>query len=132
MQQVELTRRANMSHTSERSEVLRLIEEGKVTAAEGIQLLTAWRPHSSLPLSNTDKRWLRIHVTDLKSNKPRVNVNVPLRWLDAGLQIGRNFAPELDQIDWNKMPARSRINAPVSFAPLRNSRGNITVAIVVE
>ena len=121
-----------MSHTSERSEVLRLIEEGKVTAAEGIQLLTAQRPHSSLPLSNTDKRWLRIHVTDLKSNQSRVNVNVPLRWIDAGLRLGRSFAPELDQIDWNKILAPAQDSTAIRLLEVEDLEDNQRVEIVVE
>ena len=121
-----------MSHTRERSEVLRLIEEGKVTAAEGIQLLTAQRPHSSLPLSSTDKRWLRIHVTDLKSNQSRVNVNVPLRWIDAGLRLGRSFAPELDQIDWNKILATAQDSTAIRLLEVEDLEDNQRVEIVVE
>jgi hypothetical protein len=121
-----------MSHPRERSEVLRLIEEGKVTAAEGIQLLTARRPHSSLPLINTENRWLRIHVTDVKSNLPRVNINVPLRWLDAGLRIGRNFAPELDQIDWNKILAPAQDNTTIRLLEVEELENNQRIEIVVE
>ena len=121
-----------MPHTRERSEVLRLIEEGKVTAAEGIQLLTAQQSKPGLQLSNTDKRWLRIHVTDLKSNQPRINVNVPLRWLDAGLRIGRNFAPELDQIDWNKILAPAQDNTTIRLLEVEDLEDNHRIEIVVE
>ena len=121
-----------MSHSHERSEVLRLIEEGKITVAEGIQRLTARRPPASLPLSHTDKRWLRIHVIDLKSNRPRVNVNVPLRWLDAGLRIGRNFAPELDQIDWDKMLAPAQDNPTIQLLEVEDLEDNHHIEIVVE
>ena len=85
---------------TERSEVLHMLDAGKISAAEGIHLLTAMR--SSRP-ADIAGRWLHLRVTNLKSNTPQVNINLPMSWVNAGLQIGRNFVPELDEVDWNQI-----------------------------
>ena len=45
------------------------------------------------------KGWLRVRVTDMSTNRPKVNVNLPLSLMDAGLKIGAQYAPELAGID---------------------------------
>ena len=94
-----------MSNSNERTEILRLVETGKISATEGIQLLEhagphrrASRRHRSRP-STTRGRWLRIRVTNLTTQAPKVNVNLPLGLVSAGLRIGQRYAPELHGID---------------------------------
>lgn len=52
----------------------------------------------SLP-GNLGQRWMRIRVTDLNTGRAKVNVNLPLTWVAAGLRIGANYAPQLDHLD---------------------------------
>lgn len=86
---------------SNSTEVLNMIASGKISAAEGLQLLEAARsPRDVTPRSD---RWLHVRISDLKSNRRRVNVNLPASWIEAGLRIGRNFAPELKDIDWQEI-----------------------------
>ena len=39
---------------------------------------------------------LRVRVTDTLTGKTRVNVNVPMRLVDAGLNIAAQFTPEME------------------------------------
>ncbi len=52
----------------------------------------------SLP-RNLGQRWMRIRVTDLNTGRAKVNVNLPLTWVAAGLRIGVNYAPQLENLD---------------------------------
>lgn len=45
------------------------------------------------------QRWMHIRVTDLNTGRPKVNVNLPLTWVAAGLRLGANYAPQLEGLD---------------------------------
>lgn len=65
--------------SSERLKVLEMIQEGKITAAEGMELLKAIEesvPETNTALSILANRFLRIRVNGEKAAK--VNVNIPM------------------------------------------------------
>jgi hypothetical protein len=43
-----------------------------------------------------NKGWLRVRVTDMSTGKTKVNVNLPLGLVDAGMNIATQFAPEVN------------------------------------
>jgi hypothetical protein len=93
-----------MVTSEERMRILRMIQEGKITAEEGAKLLAALResgkePRPPTPPGRMSKGWLRVRVTDMNTNRPKVNVNLPLGLMDAGLKIGAQYAPALEGID---------------------------------
>jgi hypothetical protein len=93
-----------MVTSEERMRILRMIQEGKITAEEGAKLLAALREsrketRPSAPPGRFNKGWLRVRVTDMATNRAKVNVNLPLSLMDAGLKIGAQYAPELAGID---------------------------------
>lgn len=47
--------------------------------------------------------WLHIRVSDTKTGKSKVTVNLPMRLVRFGLAIGRRYAPELEELDWNEI-----------------------------
>lgn len=88
-----------MASNDERMKILRMIDEGKITAEEGAKLLSALaespKPPRRIPARGASggPRWLRIRVTDTVSGKPKATVNLPLGLLDAGLNIASQYAP---------------------------------------
>src|SRR5512147_107782 len=101
-----------MSNSSERTEILRLIESGKISTSEGLTLLNSLDKSPQLPPKpqvtpqaplNTRGRWLRIRVTNLTTQAAKVNVNLPLGLVNAGLRIGQRYAPELNGVDWDQL-----------------------------
>jgi hypothetical protein len=90
-----------MANTEERMQILRMIEEGKISAADGVDLLRALdkggRGTASEPLKGTSKpRWFRVRVTDIKSGRKKVDVNIPMGLVNVGIKMGAKFAPEID------------------------------------
>jgi hypothetical protein len=90
-----------MANTEERMQILRMIEEGKISAADGVDLLRALdkggRRTASEPLKGTSKpRWFRVRVTDIKSGRKKVDVNIPMGLVNVGIKMGAKFAPEID------------------------------------
>jgi hypothetical protein len=93
-----------MVTSEERMKILKMIQEGKITAEEGAKLLGALREsrkETRPPAgpSRFSKGWLRVRVTDMGSGKTKVNVNLPLSLMEAGMKIGAQYAPELGGID---------------------------------
>jgi hypothetical protein len=89
-----------MASTEERMKILKMIQEGKITAEEGAKLLAALRDSRSGPRPSTasqegSRSWLRVRVTDMATGKTKVNVNLPIGLVDAGLNIARQFVPEM-------------------------------------
>ena len=97
-----------MATVEERMKILKMIEEGKVSAEDGAKLLAALddsrkttRSPMPPPLAGTTAsgRWLRIRVTDVNTGRPKVNVNIPMGLVNVGLKMGAKFAPEVDGMD---------------------------------
>lgn len=86
-------------HGDDRLEILRMVQEGTVTADEAARLLDALDqadrgrggPAAQRPAARA--RQLRIRVSDSQSGKSRVNLVVPLNVVDAGISVARRLAP---------------------------------------
>jgi sirohydrochlorin ferrochelatase len=89
-----------MATVEERMKILKMVEEGKVSAADGAQLLAALsdsrRPPAPPAAVTGGARWFRVRVTDLKTGKTKVTVNIPMGLVDVGIKMGARFAPNLD------------------------------------
>jgi hypothetical protein len=128
-----------MSNSNERTEILRLVETGKLSASEGIQLLNAMDkapriappPSSRTPVSSKG-RWLRIRVTNLTTQAPKVSVNLPLGLVSAGLRIGQRYAPELHGVDWDSLLDEIQQGANGKLVEVEDQDDNERVEIFVD
>ena len=92
---------------SSRSDILSQLAAGSISAAQAAEQLRggALPPLPPMPPippvapAMLGQRWLRIRVTDISSGRAKVNVNLPLTWVAAGLRIGANYAPQLEHLD---------------------------------
>ena len=89
-----------MVTSEERMKILKMINDGKITAEEGAQLLSALTQRSEKPKKSGGRaltgQFLRVRVTDMNTGKTKVNVNVPMKLVDAGLNIAAQFTPEME------------------------------------
>jgi hypothetical protein len=107
----------------ERQEILAMIAAGKITAAQGAEMLSASRQEAPPPpaeptppkppksewLEETPEKsngrkpsWLHIRVSD-GEGRNKVSVNVPLRFVKFGLRLGSRFAPELEGVKLDEL-----------------------------
>jgi hypothetical protein len=116
-----------MVTSEERMKVLKMINDGIITAEEGAKLLSALTPKNDRPKKASARtaanQYLRVRVTDMSSGKAKVNVNVPMTLVDAGLNIAARFTPEME--DAQMMEA-------VKEALSENMRGKIVDVIDEE
>lgn len=112
-----------MATREERHKILEMVASGALNAGEAADLLaqpvaetpvtdaTAPEPEKGPPETPGDSaarprpRWLKIRVGDLESGRGKVSVNIPLRLMQFGLQVGRGFVPELEKVDWDALSA---------------------------
>jgi hypothetical protein len=100
-----------------RKEILQMLAEGTIDVNRAAELLNAAQEESpeapaatvtppapeespapeALAKPKREGRWLRIHVSDLRTGRSRVRVNVPLGLVRFGLRIGARFTDELDE-----------------------------------
>ena len=60
-------------------------------------------PKATKPGNLEQPSWLRVRVSDLKSGRNKVTVNIPMRLMRFGLAVGSRFSPELDGLDWDEL-----------------------------
>lgn len=104
-----------MASTEERMRILMMIQEGKISAAEGARLIEALDeisepvpPSPPAPGSYSvgkKPRYLRVLVTDTDSGKARVNVRLPVSLINSGLRMGAKFAPEIEGLEMENLNA---------------------------
>ena len=91
-----------MATNEERMKILKMIDEGKITAEEGAKLLATLGENRKVaprkPASQVSyggARWLKVRVTDMVTGKAKATVNLPLGLVDAGLNIASKYAPDV-------------------------------------
>jgi hypothetical protein len=84
-----------------RKDILDMLAEGKITAAEADQLIAALEQDQPPSASTLDARpkgkakYLRVLVDTLENGEPgRVNVRVPLQLLRAGVRLAALIPPQ--------------------------------------
>lgn len=90
-----------MATAEERLKILKMIDEGKISAEEGAKLLVTLsdsrksQARQSVRSTGSGARWLRVRVTDTITGKTKATVNLPMRLVDAGLNIASQYAPDV-------------------------------------
>jgi hypothetical protein len=94
-----------MVTSEERMKILKMVEDGKISAEEAAQLLKALskQERRRAPVAEGDARWLRVRITDLDSDRASVNVNLPINMVNVGLKMGARFIPEFEGLDLEEL-----------------------------
>ncbi len=96
-----------MADSLERLKVLKMVQEGKISAEEAVKLLETLERSSGMDAraqghSFTGK-WFRVRVTDLKTGRNKVNVRLPMSIVQTGIKMGVKFSPQLDGVEPQKL-----------------------------
>jgi hypothetical protein len=108
-----------MATSEERMKILQMIQDGKITAEQGAQLIEAMEmrkqpaapagvpaaPQPPAAMGARGARWFRVRVTDTNTGKTRVNVRLPVNLVHAGLKMGARFSPEVQGLDQEQLMA---------------------------
>jgi len=117
----------------DRMEILELLSDGKITVEEAERLLSdnkadaaisnppqqiepiedevaevtyekAVDDVTNIPDTNSGQpKWFHVKVSDLKTGKGKVTVNIPLNLVRAGLNLGGRYSKDLAGFEWNEL-----------------------------
>jgi hypothetical protein len=129
-----------MANSEERMKILKMIEEGKISADEGSKLLSALSesrrgmptPPRPPGMPGAAARWLRIRVTDTRTGRSKASVQIPLALVDAGMKIGAHFAPEVEGVDMSNVMEALRMGVTGKIIDVTDEEDGEHVEIYVE
>ncbi len=126
-----------MASSEERMKILKMIEEGKLSAEEGTKLLSALNgPKTPIPPRPPGMpggpRWLRIRVTDTRTGRSKASVQIPLALVDAGMKIGAHFAPEVEGVNMSNVMEALRAGVTGKIIDVTDEEDGEHVEIYVE
>lgn len=125
-----------MANAEERMKILKMIEEGKISAEDGAKLLAALsegrRGPGAPPRPPGAGRWLRIRVTDIATGRSKASVQIPLGLIDAGMKIGAHFAPEVEGVDMSNVMEALRSGVTGKIIDVTDDEDGEHVEIYVE
>ncbi len=141
-----------MAPSPERLRILKLVQEGKITAEEAIQLIEALDEVSAVkqavrppveeadmqppvpptPPVKTGARWLRVRVTDTNTGRVRVNVRLPINVVSAGMKMGAKFSPEVQGLDMEQLMAFVRSGETGQIVDVYDEEDGEHVEVFVE
>jgi hypothetical protein len=120
--------------TTDRADILNRLATGQISADEAAQLLRPSGPPSGTGkgTANLNRHWLHIRVTDLETGKQKVNVNLPLSWVEAGMRIGAQYRPEIADFDFDDLVAQIHAGAEGKLVEVEDLEDNERVEIFVD
>jgi hypothetical protein len=130
-----------MASAEERLQILKMIQDGKITAEEGAKLLQALSggpkaerrpPVPPAGPGSADPRWFRVRVTDLRTGKNKVNVNIPMGLVNVGLRMGARFAPNVEGVNYDDIMTAIRGGASGKVMDVTDEETGERVEIFVE
>lgn len=124
-----------MASSEERMKILKMIEEGKLSAEEGAKLLAALsgpRVPPRSPGMPGAPRWLRIRVTDVRTGRSKASVQIPLALVDAGMKIGAHYAPEVEGVNMSNVMEAIRSGVTGKIIDVTDEEDGEHVEIYVE
>jgi hypothetical protein len=123
-----------MATPEERMKILKMVEEGQISAGEGAKLLAALKSgaRDKAPPPPTQAKWLRVRVTDLDSGRNKVNVNIPMSLVSVGIKMGARFAPDVEDLDYAQIREAIRSGAQGKIVDMIDEESGEQVEIFIE
>ena len=127
-----------MATVEERMKILKMVEEGKITAEEGAKLLAALsesrKPPTppNVPVVGGEARWFRVRVTDTLTGKIKTTVNLPLGIVAVGIKMGARFVPSMDGEQMQAILEALRSGMVGKIVEATNAEDSELVEIFVE
>jgi len=125
-----------MATVEERMKILKMVDEGQITAEEGAKLLAALsgssRRRESSATAADQARWFRLRVMDLSSGRNKVNVNIPMSLVNVGIKMGARFAPDVEGLDLDEIMEAIRSGAQGKIVDWVDEEDGERIEIFIE
>ena len=133
-----------MATIEEKMQILKMLEEGKITADEASGLLDALGDDIKTPKESGLRedfpdasgghkpRWFRVRVTDADTGNSRVNVRLPIGMVRAGMKMGMRFAPEVEGLEMDELAQILSSNELGKFVDVYDDEDGEHVEVFIE
>ena len=129
-----------MTSNEERMQVLKMVEEGKITSQEGLELLSKLEQAKPQEIKVLPKeaKWLRVRVfSNDDEHKTKVKVTIPLSIVKLGLKKSTAYSKELneaglDKINFNEIIEAVKNGAEGKIVDVEDDETNTKVEVYVE
>lgn len=128
------------SQSEDRLQILKMIEEDKISAEEGSRLLESLGKNSapkSEPESTPVKvfnnvRTFRVKVTNLETGNAKVQVALPMSLVNWGLRMGERFSPEVAGLDLDELSEILKSSTEGKIVDVIDDEGGEHVEIYID
>jgi hypothetical protein len=125
-----------MNLKEERLQILQMIQDGKISAEEGAKLLAALdgskKAETAANAAATQGRSVRVRITDMRTGKNKVNLNVPMSFINVAIKMGAKFVPELANVDMNEIMDAIRGGTQGKIIDVEDSEDGEKVEIYID
>jgi hypothetical protein len=122
-----------------RADILDQLSSGQITAEEAAALLRGGQPSATngtpprfQATTNFGNRRMRVRVSSLETGRDRVNVNVPLTLVEAGLKLGARYEPQIAGIDIAEVLGQIEAGTQGKLMDVENWEDGERVEIFIE
>ncbi|NMB55209.1 MAG: hypothetical protein GYA15_10960 [Leptolinea sp.] len=123
-------------------EIYRKIEQGQISSEEGVRQIkalergesgaTGTKPEGSRKRRNKKSRWVRIQVSEINSDREKINIRLPVNVVDTGFQMGARFVPNGFDVDINRLIRAIKKGEPGTIIETGNRQSSERVIITLE
>jgi len=110
---------------SERGQILKMLEEGKITAEEAMKLLDTVESQPAPPPRKN--KFIRIRISGDDGEK--VNVNLPIGLAKLAVRMASNFEPSVKEIDLDKIIEDVESGAEGRLLELQDGENKVEVYV---
>lgn len=118
----------------ERLQILKMLQEGKITVEEAERLMTAVDTTDAAAPAR-EAKWFRVRITDLATGRSKVNVNLPISLLSIATKFIPKNSLNVDgqEIDLNALILAVKQGAAGKLVEVVDEEDeNIKVEIIVD
>lgn len=118
----------------DRATILGKLSAGQITAEEAARLLSENDPEptQSDTAGSGDMRRLRVRVSNLETGRERVNVNLPMALVEAGLKLGARYEAQIAEINVNEILDAARSGAGGKLVDVENWERGERVEVFID
>ena len=120
----------------ETQRVLEMLQAGQITPEQAAKLLEALDRADAQPAPPGRPRTLRINVTDTRSGRNKVSVNLPLGLVEVagrmGLTLGVKRAPELADLNFDDIMSAIKSGAEGKIVDIEDDDDRQHVVVMVD
>jgi hypothetical protein len=123
---------------NERTQILEQLDNGQVSVEDAVGMMAAQNEQPArserapAPRQASERRWLRLRVSDLETGDSKVSVSIPFSWVKFGWKLGSRFVSELQDMDLDEMTDALEQDVEGYFLQVEDENDNKRVEIFVD